>query len=217
VWASWAVLDRATATVTVAGGAAGTNTTESMVKVAIAADLLGRRERAGRPASRADLAAAQAMIVDSDNDAAERTYRAGGRDAILRRVITRCALTETTSKPGWWSETQTTAADAARLGACIADARLTSPASAAWLLAQMQAVRGVGRFGLVAARPTVDGQLLAIKNGWTWRDTDGLWHVNCLAVAPRWSAAVLLRYDGGLPLEHGGQLCAQLMAATVPS
>lgn len=205
VWASWAVLDAASGAVIAAGGERGTNTTESMVKLAIVADTLRRQP------TRANYAEAEAMLRDSDNDAAERAYRAGGGDAMLRRVMAACELDQTATVPAWWSETRMTAADAARMGACITGGRVTNPAVTAWIVAQMRAVRGEGRFGLGAVRAD-----LAIKNGWTLRD-DGLWHVNCLAVGPGWVAAVLLRYDGSRPLAYGGALCTQITEAVVPA
>lgn len=210
VWASWALLHIDTGEM-VAGGEPGHSTTESMIKVGIAADVLHGLELENRDPSDAQVADLIAMIRDSDNAAAERLYRSRGRDAVLQRLIRACALHETTSKPGWWSETQMSAADAARLGACIAEGKVASPAWIAWVLEQMRGVTGVGRFGIVESRPFDRGRPLAIKNGWTLRP-DG-WHVSCLAIADWWTLAVMVRYPADLGLVYGAGVCADVAAA----
>lgn len=218
VWASWAILHLDTDTDALfAGGEPGTSTTESMIKVGIAADYLAglQQHNPPREPNARETRQLTAMIVDSDNDAAEQLYRARGRDAVLQRLIAKCGLRETRSKPGWWSETQMTAADAARLGACITEGKIVSPAWVAWILERMREVRGEGRFGFVETRPYDRGRPLAIKNGWTLRD-DGLWHVSCLAIADWWAMAALVRYPAGLGLDYGALICSEVAAALAP-
>jgi hypothetical protein len=218
VWASWAVLhlDVEPPHLTV-GGEPGTSTTESMIKVGIAADVLAGLQQHNPPREPTAWETEQLtkMIVDSDNAAAEHFYRARGGDQLVQRLIVKCGLRETRSKPGWWSETQMTAADAARLGACITDGRIVSPAWTAWILKRMREVRGVGRFGFTETRPYDHGRPLAIKNGWTLRD-DGMWHVSCLAIADWWTMAALVRYPAGLGLDYGAVICADVAAALAP-
>lgn len=223
VWASWALFDRATGA-TMRGGDQGTTNTESMIKVAIAAQTLREFEQDGTPPTDAQLHMLEVAVRDSDNEAAEFLYRAGGRDKQLQAVIDTCGLSETTLKPGWWSETQITAADAAAMGACIANGRICSAEWTTWLLGQMRSVRGVGRFGIIDVRPSDNDIPLAIKNGWQTRDDH--WDINCLAVADGWSLTVLTRYpitvwlpDGSRKkrgMDYGATLCAQVAAAIAP-
>lgn len=219
VWASWAVLhlDVEPANLIV-GGEPGTSTTESMIKVGIAADFLAGLQQHNPPREPTAWETDQLtkMIVDSDNDAAEHFYRARGGDQLVQRLIAKCGLRETRSKPGWWSETQMTAADAARLGACIAQGEIVSPAWVAWILERMREVRGEGKFGFTETRPYDRGRPLAIKNGWTLRD-DGMWHVSCLAIADWWTMAALVRYPAGLGLDYGAVICADVAAALAPA
>src|SRR5205814_2121531 len=79
---------------------------------------------------------------DRHTDAAEDVYELDGSDAVMRRMVSTCGLTETTSVDGWWSRTGVSARDAVRLGACVADGRAAGPQWTDWLLGQMRQVRG---------------------------------------------------------------------------
>jgi hypothetical protein len=201
-WASWALVDRRTGQLR-SGGDGGTTSTESMVKAWIGADFLAGLGARQPTAAEFDLL--RRMIRDSDDNAAERLYRFRGGDAVIRRLISICGLTGTRIRSGWWSLTQISAGDAARMGDCVADGRAAGPRWTGWLLGEMRQVRGEGRFGVVEAHPVDGGQPVAVKNGWTaW---GGSWHVNCLAVADGWSLAVLTRYPAGRGLGHGAEIC----------
>ncbi|MGC9665611.1 serine hydrolase [Planosporangium sp. 12N6] len=206
-WVSWALLDRTTGAVST-GGDSGTNSTESMVKAWIAADYLqglgGREPRAD------EIDLLRRMIRDSDDQAAEQLYLRRGGDAVIRRLISTCGLTDTTVHSGWWSLTEISARDAVRMADCIADGTVTNARWTAWLLGEMRQVRGEGRFGIVDVRPGV-----AIKNGWTkWGD--GTWHVNCLAVADGWSLSVLTRYPARYGLDNGAEVCRSVARQLAP-
>lgn len=216
VWASWALHNRHTDTVTATGGNAGTSTTESMIKVAVAAQYLRELEAIPRTPDRHEKNMLSKMIRDSDNEAAETLYRRRGGDQMLQKVLAGCDLRASHTTPGWWSQTQMSAADAARLGSCIAAGRLASAEWATWILGEMRSVRGVGLFGIIEARPHDEqDRPLAIKNGWNLRD-DG-WHVNCLAVADGWTLAVLTRYPAELGIRYGALLCRAVAAAVAPT
>ncbi len=215
-WTTWAVLDRTTGKIVEWGGNPGTSTTESMIKAAIGFQYLLDLKAAGRSANQAETEMISRMIRDSNNEDAETLYRRGGREQMLRKVVDRCHLLSTTLVAGWWSETHMNAADAARLGACIA---ADQTPETAWLLQEMRQVRGEGRFGIIEVRPTDQGQPLAIKNGWNLRP-DG-WHSNCLAIAHRWTMAVMTRYPAyvnGKPtgMAYGAGLCAKFAASVAP-
>ncbi len=224
-WATWALLDRATDTITAAGGPAGTSTTESMIKVGVVAQYLADIEGTRKPVAADEMDLMRRAIRDSDNEATESLYRRHGGDQLLRRLITNCGLRDTTTKPAWWSETQMTAADAARMGACIAAGRVAGAEWTTWILGEMRSVRGVGLFGIIEARPLDAGRPLAIKNGWSIRD-DG-WHVNCLAVSTWWTLAVMLRFPVGTPMDvdgrqyrdlgYGAAMCRRIAASVIPA
>src|SRR5437867_4243338 len=55
--------------------------------------------------------------------------------------------------------------------------------------------------------PSIVAEGVGIKNGWTLISADGLWHVNCLAVHPKWVLAVMLRYPGRYGLRYGADAC----------
>lgn len=218
VWASWSLLDRSTDTVAVRGGQPGTSDTASMIKIAVVAQYLAEAEAQGRTPDDQEMDMMSRAIRDSDNQATETLYRRAGGDRMLRAVVQACRLTETTTTPGLWSQTQMTSADAALMGSCLAAGRVCGPEWATWLLAQMRQVRGVGRFGIIDGLPADTDWPLAIKNGWIVRD-DGLWHVNCLAVAESWTLAVMIRYRARRGLELGATVCrdiAALVASRLP-
>jgi hypothetical protein len=212
---AWALLDRQTGELTgSANYTTATNTTESMVKAWIAADYLRRIHAAGQQPTPARLAELSTMIRDSDDDAAQDIYRVGGGNAVIKRLIATCGLTETKVFSGWWSKTQVTARDAVRMGACVADGRAAGPKWTDWILSEMRQVRGTvaeepngGRWGIIQALPPDVATVTSIKNGWTLIFADGMWHMNCLAIHEDWILAVLTRFPGALGKQHGADVC----------
>lgn len=233
---AWAILNRRTQKIAGSANRTATNSTESMIKVWIVADFLRRTaERHQRPSGRR-LAQARAAIIDSNDDAAQRLYVAGGRDAVVSRMIGFCGLTDTqiagprgVGDRGWWSYTRISARDAVRLGECVKNGTAAGDRWTGWVLEQMSRVRGTtepadqhpthggGRWGIIDGLPTVirDQGPVGIKNGWTLINADGLWHVNCLAVADDWVLAVLMRYPGKRGLQYGADICSSVAAQLV--
>ena len=228
---SWALLDRRTGKITGSKNLRSTNSTESMIKVWIVSDFLRRAaDRDQRPSSRR-LAQGRSAIRDSDDDAAQSLYVAGGRDAVVQRMIKKCGLSDTKiSGPrglgdrGWWSYTRISARDAVRLGDCVKNGTAAGSQWTDWVLQQMSKVRGTtaakdqharrggGRWGIIDGLPPamLRAEPIAIKNGWTLINADGKWHVNCLAVADGWVLAVLMRYPGRQGLKYGANVCKQV-------
>ena len=232
---AWALLDRRTGKI--AGhNLTATNSTESMIKIWIVADFLRRAaDRHDQPTARR-LAQARAAIRDSDDDAAQSLYVAGGRDAVVSRMIRRCALTDTdiagplgVNDRGWWSYTRISARDAVRLGECVKNGTAGGSRWTAWVLEQMskvqgsaapkdqQARRGGGRWGIIDGLPDAirAREPISIKNGWTLINADHKWHLNCLAVADDWVLAVLMRYPGQRGLGYGARVCRSVAAQLV--
>jgi hypothetical protein len=116
-----------------------------------------------------------------------------------------CGLTETSVFDGWWSRTEVSARDAARLGACVTDGRAAGPKWTSWILGEMRQVRGEGRFGIVQGLPAEVASRIPIKNGWTVVGDE--WHVNCMAVVDRYVLAVLTRYPERLGVAYGAGIC----------
>jgi hypothetical protein len=208
-WASWALLDRRTGAITGSADLAVPTSTESMVKVWIAADDLRQLAGRHRGPDEDELAALSAMIRDSDDRAAQTIYRRNGSDDVVYRLISICGLTDTTVHRNWWSLTAMSARDAVRMGRCIADGRAAGPLWTEWVLAQMRQVRGEGRFGIVSALPAAQAALLAFKNGWTLHQPGDEWSVNCLGISGDWVLAVEVRYPPALGgLAYGAGVCA---------
>ncbi|GAA2521253.1 hypothetical protein [Pilimelia columellifera] len=227
-FASWAFLDRRTGQVVGSPNRAAVSSTESMIKVWIIADYLRRRARGNwlTPVQRRDTSRA---IIWSDDNAAERLYRAGGRDKVIQRLVITCRLTDTyVGYRGWWSRTQMSARDAVRMGDCIQRGWAAGPRWTPYLIDRMRRVQGSmatyrpwrtwggGRWGIITGVPRAVVPRTGIKNGWTQIGNDPVrgpyrdrhWHVNCLAVHPDWSVAVLLRYPSRYALSYGARRCA---------
>lgn len=209
VWTAWAYLDSADGGVKL-GGRAGPAVTAGLLRPMIVADFLAQLDAAGVPPTAADEATMRAALVDSDNAAADQLYDRAGGDG-LARIAASCDLGD----PGDdWRTVRLTASATAALGACLREGVIVPDVWASWILDQMRAVRGDGRFGPIESHPMTGSRPLAIVNGWEIRA--GQWHVNCLAIGDWWTAAILTRYPAGLGRRHGEKVCADVTAAVVP-
>lgn len=205
----WAFLDRKTGALTGSPNmGSGTNTTESMVKAWIASDYLRRQAAAGTTPSPTTMQELTLMIIDSNDNMAQKYYAMDGGDDVIQRLISMCGLTDTTVYPGWWSKTQMTPRDAVRYGQCVANGTAAGPQWTNWILSTMRNVRGGvkdqisvtkqgGHWGIIDALPSSLAQTTSIKNGWTLYADDG-WHVNCLAINDTWVLNVMVRTTNGL-------------------
>ena len=222
---SWALLDRNTLEINGSPNLTKTNTTESMIKAWIVSDYLRRAAERKQTPTADVLQRLSVAIRDSNDDAAQWAYQQGGRDAVITRLIKTCGLTETKLYTGWWSLTQMSARDAARMGLCIADERAAGPTWTGWVLEQMRQVRGTvtyqqkhtggGRWGIIDGLPPAIAPTVSMKNGW-WYHPDGRWHINCLAIGEDWVLAVQAQYPYGawrsgqpIPdgLAQGAEIC----------
>ena len=223
----WALLDRRTGrTSGSANQETATNTTESMLKVWLAAEYLRHNPNPSAGA----LADLHKMIVDSDDNVAYNYFHAEGGDPTIHELVSVCGLTNTHS-PGVneWSITTMSPADAVRLGSCVATGKAAGPAWTPWLLQTMREVRGGvadqqrtsggGHWGIIDALPPDVAAGTSIKNGWTPQPSDHNWHINCLAIHADWVLAVELRYPWTSPdgdwrhatnLQPGADACASV-------
>ncbi len=220
---TWAALDRATGALV--SSSERTSTTESMIKPWIVADHLRRAAEDGREPTEEELDHARRAIRYSDNLTTEALYLANGADAVVRRMIDMCGLTDTEVFPGWWSRTEMTAADAVRMGECLADGTAAGPEWTDWVLEEMRHVEGTtapedqrpdagfegGRWGIIdGLPPMIPKAEVAIKNGWTRVGATNSWHLACLAIHEDWVLAVLMRYPADFSLDYGAERCAQV-------
>ncbi|MEH0844576.1 hypothetical protein V6U81_19520 [Micromonospora sp. CPCC 205711] len=236
----WALMDRTTGKVSGSKNMASTNSTESMLKAWIVSDYL--RQLGDKEPTAALKKDASLAIRDSNDDAANRVYKAAGGSykvpaggqpgPVVKRAISICGLTDTTrgtapGYEGWWSFTRMSPRDAVKLGDCIADGKAAGRKWTKWVLNEMAKVRGSvtqqqarsggGKWGIVDGLPAeIKAQgPVSIKNGWTPINSDGNWHVNCLAVTDKWSLAVMLRYPQSSKLEYGAKICASVATQLV--
>ena len=147
------------------------------------------------------------MIRVSDDNAAEVIWRSLGGDSSIRKMIRTCRLTDTRVYPGWWSLTQISSRDMARLGACLAPGpgKLLSRAASRQLLDLMRTVEPVQRLRHPAGpagrrgRPGRGEERLdrARRHRPVERQLPGVW-----GPGERWVLAVTLRY----PIRRGPRL-----------
>jgi hypothetical protein len=201
VFAAWSLANAAGPVAGSANHASEQSSTESVIKVWIAADDL-RQHPKPKP-DRLDLLTR--MITLSDDQATQHVYLENGGLAVIERMIKTCGLVGTSVVPGWWSRTRVTADDAARIGTCVADGRAAGGGWTPWILDRMREVTGDGRFGAVDVFPEAG---FAIKNGWTPYDNE--WHVACLTIGPGWVLATLVRYPFTEGLSYGAAVCASV-------
>lgn len=217
------MLDRVTGAITGSDTLAATSTTASMIKVWLVADYLRLATEAGQEPTEEKLHQFTLIIRDSNNEYTQTLFQEdlGGGTASIDRLIQICGLTDSYPVPDYWSNTQLSARDTARMGACIADGRAAGPEWTEWLLNEMRLVRGIGDFGIRHAFPSGQQSVIAIKNGWVIRTEEGAWHVNCLAIGPTWTMGVLTRYPADLGYDQmghliGGEICQILAARHLP-
>ena len=194
-----------------------TSSTESMIKTWLVADFL----RKHRP-TQADLDRASDAIRWSDDDAAQILYKANGGNDSIERMIKLCGLSDTTVYDNWWSRTQMSPRDAVALGQCLANGTAAGPTWTPWLINEMRNVegstdtdeqwerRGGGRWGIIDGVPASMAGTVAIKNGWTSIDSDGKWHLSCLAFTGDWTLSVMMRYPSELGLDYGAGVCQSI-------
>lgn len=212
VWVSWRKVELDSGS-TLDGGLPGTSSTESAIKVGVAAMFLRQLGRSPTPAERGLV---EAAIARSDDPAAQQLYLRAGGTASIGRLVSICGLQRVVVVAGWWSKTQMDPIALIDYLLCVAQGRVVPAVQAAWLLELMRSNPPEQRFGIAQARPSDGGVPVAVKNGWTWRE-DGLWHVNCLGLGARWALAVMTRYPGSWGLEYGAGLCRQIAAAVLPA
>lgn len=203
----WSLIDRQTGQTSGSSNAeTATSTTESMIKAWIAADYL----RNHNP-SNSDLSALTTMIVNSDDNIAEKYYETNGADDSIDELVSVCGLKNThrPSLPTKWSYTSMSPADAARMGLCIANGTAAGPKWTSWLLQTMRNVKGTvdqqkltsggGRWGIIDGLPSYLVPTTSIKNGWTAQIYDHNWHINCLAINSGWVLAIEIHYPWTSP------------------
>jgi hypothetical protein len=224
----WALLDRRTNQLAGSDNReTSTNTTESMIKVWIAADYLRHMVAANKPPPAAALAELNRMIIHSDDNIASKYFKLDGGTKAISELISVCGLRGTKSDgASRWSYTTMSPADAARMGVCVAAGTAAGPTWATWLLTAMHNVTGSvadqqlktggGHWGIIDALPAELAAGTSIKNGWTAQVYDSNWHINCLAVHADWVLAVELHYPWTSPdgnwqhannLQQGADAC----------
>jgi hypothetical protein len=231
---SWALLDRRDGKIAGSpNSATATSSTESMIKVWIVSDFLRRAADKGTKPTTSQLGRASRAIRNSDDNAAESLFNAGGRGPVIDRMIKICGLTGTrkVSPPGsrsvWWSYTEMTAQDATRLGECVKSGKAAGATWTEWVLTEMTKVSGTvkqqqtrtggGRWGIIDGLPAeiVRATPVSIKNGWTAINADQNWHISCLAVTDDWVLAVQTRYPIKKGLAYGAGVCGSVATQLV--
>jgi beta-lactamase class A len=152
--------------------------TASIVKVDILVALLLRNGRRGL--SRYEKSLAEAMIRYSDNAAATALYIRIGGSAGLARANRRLKLRNTVpGPPGYWGSTTTSAEDQIRLLGALTGKSPVPKAGRRYVLGLMARVVPDQAWGVRAAAR--EGDLVAVKNGWLPRQSDGhRWTVNTI-------------------------------------
>lgn len=177
---SVATLDLATGAATQLGATSGMYT-GSIVKVLILETLL--RTQGGVAGLDSDeQSLADAMITQSDNDAATTLWDDAGGDDALDQTVSMLGLTDTQIDPdGWFGASTTSAADQIKVLQQLVSPTFLTAADVAYARGLMAQVESDQRWGA----PTVadPGTVAENKNGWLNNDDDdGRWLVNTLGI-----------------------------------
>lgn len=219
---SIAVIDRARRLEFVNGAAADEPIWgASLVKLFIADNLL-HRQRAGEfQLSAQDLNLLDAMIVSSNDTAADELYTRFGGDAMVTEVAQRYRLSSVvpTNQPGFWELTMMSARDVARYyDRFLSEAPMADRDYLLGLLRRTEEVAADGfrqLFGLSAALP---GQTLALKQGWMCcpRETSYLHTTGILGSDNRYTVAILSQNPGVFSTAYSTDLLGQVAALLFP-
>ncbi len=209
----WAIMDLHTGQITGSGNSAQLSTTASMIKAWLVADFL--RQHGEVPDDPERVHQLSAMIRESHNEYTHDLFAELGGDESIRRLISRCGLTDTEAVRWFWSNTRMSPRDTARMGACLADGRAAGDAPGSggrtdWLIEEMRNVEPWGAFGIPQAFPQDERDGIAVKNGWVIRSATDEYHVSCMAFGDGWSMGVLTRFPAELGYLHGGEICRSL-------
>jgi hypothetical protein len=214
----WAFYDRRTdETVGSANDTTVRNTTESMIKPFIAGDYLRLLAARGQEPTKTALGELTLMLIDSNDNMAQKYFVIDGRDAVMKRFVSICDLPGVTWQFNRWAYTNITPDESIRYARCIADGRVAGPKWTAWLLATMKKPRGGvkdqistsiegGHWGVIDGLPAALKTTISWKNGWTYQP-DGYWHINCMAISPDWMLVVEMHTSG---LQKGADICASV-------
>ena len=202
-----AVLDRATAELSV--GARGTEPfyTASLSKLVVAVDVLDRRRLEGLVVSDADIDLVRASLGPSDDNAMNTMWTRFDGPGAAGRVSGRLGLTGTTAPidSSQWGETQVPAVDMVRIWRYILEE--SQVADRELLIAAMDAAPTVAAdgfdqaFGLLApAVDGLDGPGAVAKQGWMCCLSDAFYLHSAGAVGrdQRFLVALLTRMPQGL-------------------
>jgi hypothetical protein len=211
----WSIVDRRTGKPVGHSDQAdtATNDVESMIKPWIAADYLTRLTQAGKKPSAADLADLRTMIIRSDDKLADHFAHATvgsmrGYDAVRTRLAKVCGVQTGTKNATMWSYTTMTPDGAAAMAQCLADGRAAGAYTEqllGWMrevqgdVSDQHATYGGGRWGIIDALPDIIAPLTSIKNGWEPEIEDHVWMVNCLAITPDDTLAIMIQYPWTAP------------------
>ena len=125
--------------------------TASIVKVATAASVMQRAERAGRSLTSTERAQIRQAITTSDNDAQSRLWSTVGVRGMAS-FFADTSMADTVAAPGWGLST-TTPADQLRLLDRLTHGTLLAPDDRDLLLSLMRQVDPAQRWGVSAGAP----------------------------------------------------------------
>ncbi|MDI2132335.1 serine hydrolase [Yinghuangia seranimata] len=211
------VLDIATGVSATSGGDRS-YATASIVKVDILATLLLQAQQDRRTLSASERQTAEAMVEESDNDAADTLWDEIGGAHALATANAALGLTSTVpGADGLWGLTSTTVGDQlALLHDVIAEDSPLNASSRAYLQDLMGSVDADQAWGVSAA---ADGGDTVLKNGWLPRDETGLWVINSIGrISFQGHELLVVVLSDGQRSEEAGEAQVEAVAkAAVPA
>lgn len=147
----------------------------SSAKVPLMVSYLEHIEAQGRRPNSYELSVLTAMIVHSDNNAAEVIYDTLGFDSGQRSYMRSWGITDYTPDPNGWGWGQWSPADMAHLLTLLQSGQVLNSADRALAWSLMRSVESDQRFGVGDTAPA--GATVAMKDGWV-PGPDGAWAVN---------------------------------------
>jgi beta-lactamase class A len=154
--------------------------TASTIKVPILIELLRQAEAQGRSLTAGDQDLAQAMIENSDNDAAAALYAAIGDNAGIDDVMSAAGASGLTVDTSAFGFSETEPGALVDLLAALAAGKLLDAADTSYVLNLMENVEPDQRMGVGDTAPA--GASVALKDGYGWVATGDGWVTDSMGI-----------------------------------
>lgn len=189
----------------------------SSIKIPIMLTLLSQAEQQNRPLLESENTLLQAMIENSDNDAAQALYQEIGTAFGMNSFLNSHGLSGIVPNPNTWGISTASPQAMAHLLAALSAGDLLSASGTSYALSLMQNIVSDQRFGVGDTAP--QGAIVSMKDGWLALDRG--WAVNSSGIIRTGEITYIVSvYTAGQASQKAGSqilntICRQITNALI--